>query len=126
MMLIKYWWDKMFDYEIEFFFFHLYVFFRPFETIFNASSSFGAKIFACVFAFLVFLFTLKVYFFHSVLWAKVEFFVFAFIVTPLLTFGVLSGQITQSFAEMASLLAEEMMLICIVYRAYLKMMKRSV
>ena len=124
---LSYLWGKLFEYETEFFFLCLYVLFRPFNIISDVSSSFGAKFLGCAIIFLMCFLIFEVCFLSSVFYAKVTFYVFSFTIFPLIILGVLMGHITQSFFDKASMLAEGMMLMCILYRTYLRLLvKRRV
>ena len=50
---LSYLWEKLFEYEIEFFFLCLYVLFRPFRIISDVSSSFGARLLGYAIIFLM-------------------------------------------------------------------------
>ena len=124
---LSYVWGKLFEYEAEFFFLCLYILFRPFKIISDVSSSFGAKFLGYAIIFLMCFLIFEVCFLSSVFWAKATFYVFFFIVFPLMILGVFMGDITQSLFDKASMLAEGMMLMCILYRTYLRLLvKRGV
>ena len=118
---LSYLWGKLFEYETEFFFLCLYILFRPFKIIFDVSSSFGAKFLGCAIIFLMCVLIFEVCFLSSVFCAKAAFYAFSFIIFPLVTLGVFMGHITQSFFDKASMIAEGMMLMCILYRTYLRL-----
>lgn len=119
---LSYLWGKLFEYEIEFFFLCLYVLFRPFNIISDVSSSFGAKFLGCAIIFLMCFLIFEVCFLNSVFCAKATFYIFSFIIFPLVTLGVFMGHISQSFFDKASMIAEGMMLMCILYRTYLRLL----
>ena len=119
---LSYLWGKLFEYEIEFFFLCLYVLFRPFRIISDVSSSFGARLLGYAIIFLMCFLIFEVCFLSSVFWAKATFYVFFFIVFPLMILGVFMGHITQSLFDKASIIAEGMMLMCIFYRTYLRLL----
>ena len=119
---LSYLWGKLFEYEIEFFFLCLYVLFRPFNIISDVSSSFGAKFLGCAIIFLMCFLIFEVCFVSSVFCAKATFYIFSFIIFPLVTLGVFMGHISQSFFDKASMIAEGMMLMCILYRTYLRLL----
>jgi len=124
---LSYLWEKLFEYEIEFFFLCLYVLFRPFRIISDVSSSFGARLLGYAIIFLMCFLIFEVCFLRSVFCAKVTFYVFSFIIFPLIILGVFMGHITQSLFDKASMIAEGMMLMCILYRTYLRLLvKRRV
>ena len=118
---MKYCGKKLFEYELEFFFLCFYVLFRPFGIIFDTSSSPGAKFLGCIIIFLMLFLIFEVCFLSSVFWAKMTFLIFTLIVFPLVSFGVLTGQITQSLSYGASFISEGMMLMCMLYRTYLRL-----
>ena len=124
---LSYVWGKIFEYEAEFFFLCLYILFRPFKIISDVSSSFGARFLSCAIIFLMCFLIFEVCFLSSVFYAKVTFYVFSFTIFPLIILGVFVGHITQSFFDKASMIAEGMMLMCILYRTYLRLLvKRRV
>ena len=121
---LSYLWGKLFEYETEFFFLCLYILFRPFKIIFDVSSSFGARFLGCAIIFLMCVLIFEVCFLSSVFWAKAAFYAFSFTIFPLITLAVFMGHITHSLFDKASIIAEGMMLMCILYRTYLRLLEK--
>lgn len=121
---LSYLWGKLFEYETEFFFLCLYILFRPFKIITDVSSSFGERFLGCAIIFLMCVLIVEVCFLSSVFWAKAAFYAFSFTIFPLITLAVFMGHITHSFFDKASMIAEGMMLMCILYRTYLRLLEK--
>lgn len=121
---LSYLWGKLFEYETEFFFLCLYILFRPFKIITDVSSSFGERFLGCAIIFLMCVLIVEVCFLSSVFWAKAAFYAFSFTIFPLITLAVFMGHITHSLFDKASIIAEGMMLMCILYRTYLRLLEK--
>ena len=121
---LSYLWGKLFEYETEFFFLCLYILFRPFKIITDVSSSFGERFLSCAIIFLMCVLIVEVCFLSSVFWAKAAFYAFSFTIFPLITLAVFMGHITHSLFDKASIIAEGMMLMCILYRTYLRLLEK--
>ena len=116
MSKLSYLWGKLFEYETEFFFLCFYVLFRPFNIISDVSRSFGAKFLGCAIIFLMCFLIFEVCFLSSVFCAKATFYIFSFIIFPLVTLGVFMGHITQSFFDKASMIVAVCLLVGYIYR----------